>query len=66
MDAVAIYEKKYPNKKITIINARFAKPFDKELLLKLIKAHKFILTIEEGASYGFGAAISIFLIKKIY
>ena len=46
----------------TIINARFIKPLDEELLLSLCGTHKGIITIEEGIlTGGFGSAISDFL-----
>ena len=46
----------------TIINARFIKPLDVELLIDICKNHTNIITIEEGVlSGGFGSAISSFL-----
>lgn len=43
----------------TIINARFVKPLDKELLSGLSCKHKFIFTVEEGIiDGGFGSAVS--------
>ena len=42
----------------TIINARFAKPLDEELILKFAKKTKKIITLEEGTiNGGFGSAI---------
>lgn len=42
----------------TIINARFAKPLDSELLLKEIKRHEIVCTIEDQTiSGGFGSAV---------
>ena len=42
----------------TIINARFAKPIDKELILKYAKNIKNIITLEEGTiNGGFGSAV---------
>ena len=44
---------------VSLVNARFIKPLDKELLLKLVKEHKVIITLEEGSlSCGFGSAIA--------
>jgi 1-deoxy-D-xylulose-5-phosphate synthase len=41
-----------------VINARFAKPLDTELLLELAKRHTKILTLEEGAlAGGFGSGV---------
>jgi 1-deoxy-D-xylulose-5-phosphate synthase len=48
----------------TIVDARFAKPFDKELFAKLAQENKYFLTVEEGAKGGFGAAVTDFLCEK--
>ena len=46
----------------TIINARFIKPLDVEMLIDICKNHTNIITIEEGVlSGGFGSSISSFL-----
>ncbi|MGH1377564.1 MAG: 1-deoxy-D-xylulose-5-phosphate synthase [Alphaproteobacteria bacterium] len=42
---------------ITIADARFAKPIDKELILQLAKDHDALITVEEGSSGGFGASV---------
>ncbi len=39
----------------TVADARFAKPLDTELLLRLAKNHEVLITIEEGSVGGFGA-----------
>src|SRR5260221_12410488 len=39
----------------TIADARFMKPLDVELVLKLAREHEILLTIEEGAIGGFGS-----------
>ncbi len=45
-----------------VINARFIKPLDKELILSILTSVKTIVTVEEGViSGGFGSAISEFL-----
>jgi 1-deoxy-D-xylulose-5-phosphate synthase len=49
------------NLKITIIDARFAKPFDEEVVLELVKNHQLLITLEEGAFGGFGSLITKFL-----
>ena len=41
----------------TVADARFAKPLDNELILKLAARHKLLITIEEGAPGGFGAHV---------
>lgn len=47
--------------KITVIDARFAKPFDEKLFTEIAKTHQAIVTIEEGAIGGFGSAVAQFL-----
>jgi 1-deoxy-D-xylulose-5-phosphate synthase len=39
----------------TVADARFAKPLDLELLLRLAREHECLITVEEGALGGFGA-----------
>lgn len=46
---------------ITIADARFAKPLDEELIKNLVHSHEMLITIEEGASGGFGAQVVKFL-----
>jgi 1-deoxy-D-xylulose-5-phosphate synthase len=41
----------------TVADARFAKPLDRELILRLATTHKLLITIEEGAAGGFGAHV---------
>jgi 1-deoxy-D-xylulose-5-phosphate synthase len=45
----------------TIADARFAKPLDTDLIRRLAKNHEVLITIEEGASGGFGAHVMHFL-----
>ena len=42
---------------ITIGDARFAKPLDKNLILDLVGSHEALITIEEGALGGFGSHV---------
>ena len=42
----------------TIADARFAKPLDREMILKLAADHEALITIEEGAVGGFGSHVS--------
>lgn len=42
----------------TIADARFAKPLDRELILKLAADHEALITIEEGAVGGFGSHVA--------
>jgi 1-deoxy-D-xylulose-5-phosphate synthase len=39
----------------TVADARFAKPLDEDLLLRLAREHEVLVTVEEGAIGGFGA-----------
>jgi 1-deoxy-D-xylulose-5-phosphate synthase len=49
----------------TVINARFVKPLDEELLLRLATRHRLIVTLEESSvAGGFGAAVLEFLAAK--
>ncbi|MEG9861277.1 MAG: 1-deoxy-D-xylulose-5-phosphate synthase [Parvularculales bacterium] len=41
----------------TVADARFAKPLDEELLMRLALHHEALITIEESASGGFGAHV---------
>ena len=42
----------------TVADARFAKPLDTDLLEQLARHHEVLLTVEEGAVGGFGAAVA--------
>lgn len=42
----------------TIADARFAKPLDTELILKLASDHEALITIEEGSVGGFGSHVA--------
>ena len=42
----------------TIADARFAKPLDREMILKLVADHEALITIEEGAVGGFGSHVA--------
>ena len=41
----------------TVADARFAKPLDTDLLLRLAREHEVLVTIEEGAIGGFGSHV---------
>ena len=49
---------------ITVIDARFAKPLDENLIWQLATNHEAIITIEEGSIGGFGSHVADFLSKK--
>ncbi len=42
---------------VTVADARFAKPIDRDLMLRLARSHEVVVTIEEGARGGFGAHV---------
>ncbi|MDU8910946.1 1-deoxy-D-xylulose-5-phosphate synthase [Aestuariicoccus sp. MJ-SS9] len=42
---------------VTIADARFAKPLDTDLILRLARRHKALITVEQGARGGFGAMV---------
>ena len=48
----------------TIVDARFCKPLDKSLILKLCNYHKVLVTIEEGSIGGFGSHVLNYLINN--
>ena len=41
----------------TVADARFAKPLDTDLVLRLANEHEVLITIEEGAIGGFAAQV---------
>ncbi|MFG1478558.1 1-deoxy-D-xylulose-5-phosphate synthase [Xanthobacter sp. V4C-4] len=43
--------------KVSVADARFAKPLDRDLLLKLAAGHRALITVEEGAVGGFGSHV---------
>lgn len=42
----------------TVADARFAKPLDRDLILRLARTHEALITIEEGAVGGFGSLVA--------
>lgn len=49
----------------TLVNARFVKPMDTDMLHKLAETHKMFVTIEEGiANGGFGQSVSQFVYQN--
>ena len=49
---------------VTIVDARFAKPLDQELILKCAREHEVMITIEEGSIGGFGSHVKNLLAEK--
>ena len=62
LNASANLKKKGIN--ISIIDARFAKPLDENLIWQVARDHESIITIEEGSIGGFGSHVSKFLSEK--
>ncbi len=48
----------------TVADARFAKPLDEEMILRLAREHEALITIEEGSIGGFGAFVLHLLADK--
>jgi 1-deoxy-D-xylulose-5-phosphate synthase len=48
----------------TVIDARFAKPLDEQLILDSAKNHEVLITIEEGSIGGFGSHVSHLLAEN--
>jgi 1-deoxy-D-xylulose-5-phosphate synthase len=42
----------------TLADARFAKPLDRDLILRLAREHEALITVEEGAVGGFGSHVA--------
>ncbi|XP_042392682.1 probable 1-deoxy-D-xylulose-5-phosphate synthase 2, chloroplastic isoform X1 [Zingiber officinale] len=45
----------------TVVDARFCKPLDAELIRRLAKEHEILITVEEGSIGGFGSHVTHFL-----
>ncbi|MCC6948191.1 MAG: 1-deoxy-D-xylulose-5-phosphate synthase [Bradyrhizobiaceae bacterium] len=48
----------------TVADARFAKPLDRDLVLRLARGHELLLTIEEGSVGGFGSHVLELLARE--
>ena len=48
----------------TVADARFAKPLDEELIRRLVRGHRMLLTIEEGAIGGFGSHVLDYIVNN--
>ena len=49
---------------ITLVDARFAKPLDENLIWQIATDHEALITIEEGSIGGFGSHVAQFLNEK--
>lgn len=47
--------------RLTVADARFCKPLDRELIRRLAKSHDVLITVEEGSIGGFGSHVAQFL-----
>jgi len=48
----------------TVADARFCKPLDEELILRLAREHEIMVTVEEGAVGGFGSHVLRLLAER--
>ncbi|MCJ8142708.1 1-deoxy-D-xylulose-5-phosphate synthase [Ancylobacter sp. A5.8] len=48
----------------TVADARFARPLDRELILRLAREHEVLVTVEEGAIGGFGSHVLTLLAEE--
>ncbi|WP_096702314.1 1-deoxy-D-xylulose-5-phosphate synthase [Magnetospirillum sp. 15-1] len=48
----------------TVVDARFMKPLDEELILRLAREHEVLITVEEGSVGGFGSHVLHLLASK--
>ena len=48
----------------TVADARFAKPLDEELILRLAREHEVLITVEEGSVGGFGSCVLQLLAER--
>ena len=48
----------------TVADARFAKPLDRQLILRLAREHEGLVTIEEGSVGGFGSHVAQLLAEE--
>ena len=61
---IAAQELKNKGVQSTIVDARFAKPLDQELILKCAREHEVMITVEEGSIGGFGSHVKNLLSEK--
>jgi 1-deoxy-D-xylulose-5-phosphate synthase len=48
----------------TVADARFVKPLDTDLILRLARSHELLVTIEEGSVGGFGSHVLEFMARE--
>jgi len=49
---------------VTVADARFVKPLDEDMILRLAREHEALITVEEGAVGGFGAFVLHLLAQR--
>jgi 1-deoxy-D-xylulose-5-phosphate synthase len=59
--AARALEEKFPDVGVTVADARWMKPLDKELIKELAKSHSALITVEEGSIGGFGDHVLHFI-----
>jgi 1-deoxy-D-xylulose-5-phosphate synthase len=66
LEECKIAAEKLKNKGVntTVIDARFVKPLDQELILKCAREHEVMITVEEGSIGGFGSHVENLLSEK--
>ena len=66
LEECKIAAKELKNKGIStsIVDARFAKPLDEELIIRCAREHEMMITIEEGSIGGFGSHVANLLAEK--
>lgn len=63
MEVAQMIKEQY-NFDITVVDARFVKPLDSELILNVADKHEFLITLEEGGIGGFAAHVNNLLLNK--
>lgn len=64
LEAAIELEAEHPGLSVTVVDARFMKPLDTELLSQLAADHGLLLTVEEGSIGGFGDHVLHFLAEE--
>lgn len=57
-------EKHLPGVSVTVADARFVKPLDKEMVSSLAMEHDVLITVEENSVGGFGSFVQQFLLNE--
>eukprot|EP00624_Nannochloropsis_granulata_P007428 evm.model.NODE_7819_length_9746_cov_31.462240.1 len=57
-------EKSMPGVSVTVADARFVKPLDKEMIASLARENDVLITIEENSVGGFGSFVQQFMLEE--